>query len=265
MYIKEPFSEVSLGDGIMNKPYETFGSVENKFELNQPNSFFQLQKPKWTGLNSQGKQISAHKAFDDLKANLLRCCAQSNVKSILFNGICHGSGCSTTIFHFANSLTADSMCKVLLVELNLSLPFIHRENHHAGRPKISGFITDSKFLISQIEKIGPGNLHVISCGAKSLCGPAGLFDSSEIEHFIRSIYDEFDYIIFDAPPVQIYSEFRILCSKMDGVVLVIQSGNARRQVALRAKKEIEEAGGRILGIVINRRKYYIPNWIYNRL
>jgi len=49
------------------------------------------------------------------------------------------------------------------------------------------------------------------------------------------------------------------------VVLVIESGKTRRQVALRAKKELEEAGGMLLGVILNKRKYYIPNWIYKRL
>jgi Mrp family chromosome partitioning ATPase len=46
---------------------------------------------------------------------------------------------------------------------------------------------------------------------------------------------------------------------------VVGAGRTRRQVALKAKQALEEAGGRVLGIVINRRKYPIPEWIYKRL
>jgi protein-tyrosine kinase len=47
--------------------------------------------------------------------------------------------------------------------------------------------------------------------------------------------------------------------------MVVESGKIRKQVALRAKKELEDAGAKILGVVFNRRKYHIPDWIYKRL
>ena len=56
-----------------------------------------------------------------------------------------------------------------------------------------------------------------------------------------------------------------LFAKVDGVVLVLESGKTRQQVSLEAKKQLEEAGGTILGVVLNKRKYYIPDWIYRRL
>ena len=249
----------------MSKTYEAFMRAEKQYQKNLPESFHKFQKPVLAKSKIEGDQFSAHEPFDNLKANLISRYDTTKAKSIMFNGICHGSGCSTTALNFANSLTVDPKRKVLLVDFKLKLPLPHRVYHHAKAPDISGLIADGKHLMSQIEKIGSGNLYVISCGARSLAGPAGIFESSEFERFVRLIYDNFDYLIFDVPPVLLYSEFRILCSKMDGVVLILEAGNARRQVALRAKKEIEEAGGRILGVVINRRKYYIPQWIYKKL
>jgi Mrp family chromosome partitioning ATPase len=77
--------------------------------------------------------------------------------------------------------------------------------------------------------------------------------------------DKFDYVILDAPPVPAFPECLVLCAKVDGVVLVVESGKTRRQVALRARKQVEEVGGKVLGVVLNKRKYYIPEWIYRRL
>jgi Mrp family chromosome partitioning ATPase len=46
---------------------------------------------------------------------------------------------------------------------------------------------------------------------------------------------------------------------------VIEAGKTRKQVALRAKEDLEQAGGNLLGVVMNKRKYHIPDWIYKRL
>ena len=249
----------------MSKTHDAFLKAEKEYQKDSIQSFYKIQKPILAKSNVQGDQFMAPEPFDNLKANLISRYAGTSVKSIMFNGICHGSGCTTTALNFAHSMTVDPKRTVLLVDLKLKLPLPRRVYYHVKAPNISGFIADSKHLTSQIEKVGPGNLYAVSCGARSLSGPIGFFESSEFDRFISSIYDKFDYLILDAPPVLMYSEFRILCSKMDGVVLVLESGKARRQVALRAKKEILEAGGRILGVVINRRKYYIPEPIYKRL
>jgi protein-tyrosine kinase len=36
-------------------------------------------------------------------------------------------------------------------------------------------------------------------------------------------------------------------------------------VAQRAKESIERSGGRVVGIVFNKRQYHIPDFIYKRL
>ncbi len=106
-----------------------------------------------------------------------------------------------------------------------------------------------------------------------ICFPAGLkrsggegyFESQRFDGFLNKVRNSFDFVIFDCAPVPGFPDTQTLCSKVDGVILVITFDKTRRQVALRAKKELEDAGANILGVVINRRKYYIPDWIYRRL
>jgi MinD-like ATPase involved in chromosome partitioning or flagellar assembly len=74
-----------------------------------------------------------------------------------------------------------------------------------------------------------------------------------------------NYVIIDSAPVTRFQDSQSICSKVDGVIVVLSQGKTRRQVAIRIKKELEDAGARILGVVLNRRKYHIPDWIYRRL
>jgi Mrp family chromosome partitioning ATPase len=52
---------------------------------------------------------------------------------------------------------------------------------------------------------------------------------------------------------------------VDAVVLVIRHGGTRREVVRRAKETVERAGGKILGVVLNKRKFPIPEFLYRRL
>jgi Mrp family chromosome partitioning ATPase len=119
-------------------------------------------------------------------------------------------------------------------------------------------------MATLIKKVGPGDLNVLTCGGKYSV-PLSLFESGRFEQFLKTMDEMFDYVILDAPPMPRFPECRVLCTKVDGVILVIEAGNTRRQVALRAKSQLEEAGGRLLGVVLNRRKHYIPEWVYKRL
>jgi Mrp family chromosome partitioning ATPase len=47
--------------------------------------------------------------------------------------------------------------------------------------------------------------------------------------------------------------------------MVLAAGKTREHVAKRAKQEIEGTGGKILGVVLNRRRFRIPEWIYRWL
>jgi Mrp family chromosome partitioning ATPase len=59
-----------------------------------------------------------------------------------------------------------------------------------------------------------------------------------------------DIVIFDAPPVAAVTDATVLGAKVDGVLLVIQSGKTRREHAERAKEMLEKANVRIVGAAL---------------
>ena len=56
-----------------------------------------------------------------------------------------------------------------------------------------------------------------------------------------------------------------LATKMDGVMMVIEAENTRWEVARSAKDRIESEKVKLLGVVLKRRKMYIPDWAYKML
>ena len=202
--------------------------------------------------------------YQSLKTNLLGRYPDGTIKTILFAGTSHGDGTSTTAINFATTMARDCQLKVLLLDFNFRTPSLHEVFKIDYSLGLTDVLTNGREVLSNIERVGPGNLHVLPCG-DNRSTPAPLFESSRFDAFLKNAREQFEYVIMDAPPVPSFSESRIICAKVDGVVLVVGSGKTRRQVALRAKKEIEDAGGKVLGLVLNRRKHYIPEWIYKRL
>jgi hypothetical protein len=75
----------------------------------------------------------------------------------------------------------------------------------------------------------------------------------------------YDLILVDAPPATTSSQGLAVSRQVDGTVLVLAAEDTRWPVAGRVRQSIERSGGRVLGIVFNKRQYHIPGWIYRRL
>ncbi len=78
---------------------------------------------------------------------------------------------------------------------------------------------------------------------------AGLHPSDR--RVLDLLRDAADTILFDAPPVVAVTDAAILASRVDGVLLVVDAGATRRDLARRARAQLEKVNARLLGVVLN--------------
>jgi protein-tyrosine kinase len=207
-------------------------------------------------------QVSSDR-YQEVKTKLITSFPIGSVKTILFTGSAQGDGCTTTAASFANTLAQNCRLNVLLIDANLRSPRLHEVFNVQYNQGLADLLTLEEG-ISLFKKVGHGNLYLIPSG-KENSGPLTIFESRRFEKILKQMREKFDYVILDAPPVNSYAETKVMGKIVDGVILVIKSGNTRKQVAIRAKQELEDAGAKVLGVILNRRKHYIPKWLYNRL
>jgi protein-tyrosine kinase len=209
-------------------------------------------------------EVPAIQCFDALKANLWIRFPERSMKVLLFAGAAKGSGVSTAAGNFAASLAQDSGVKVLLIDANVRSP---KQLIFATANPIEGNAGVSlERLLGNAsgwqDPTGSTNLYVLGAKCSS---PLSAFRSEAFDEFLHKVRSFFDYVIIDAPLLASHPETLLLSQKADGVILVIESEKTRRQSALWAKKQIETAGGRLLGVVLNKRRHRIPNWLYKRI
>jgi Mrp family chromosome partitioning ATPase len=87
-------------------------------------------------------------------------------------------------------------------------------------------------------------------------------DGSECVQKLRST---FSHTLLDCPPISDSSEAPFLASEVDGVVLVVEADLTKRDQILRARHVIEMGGGKLVGMVLNKRRHLVPEWLYQRL
>ncbi|MES2817989.1 MAG: hypothetical protein V4812_03280 [Pseudomonadota bacterium] len=79
------------------------------------------------------------------------------------------------------------------------------------------------------------------------------------------LHAAFALVLWDMPPPSITPVSMIAAKCMDGIVLVAQANKTRRQVAQYVSQRLEESGGQLLGLVLNRTLNFIPEWLYRWL
>jgi capsular exopolysaccharide synthesis family protein len=248
----------------MGKTYEALDRAEKDFQKARAELGPDAENKFMPALLKRSRAKIASCRVVDLKTKLLTRYTAEAVKSILVTGTAHGSGTSTTAISLATALAKDSRRKVLLADANLRTPGLHDVFKIEYTDGVYDLLNKENGHSLNFRRIGPGDLFLLPSGVNRAM-ENGYFESPRFDELIRSTRKSFDYVILDSAPITGFPDSQTICARVDGVILVIEAGITRRQVALRAKKELEDAGGRLLGVVLNRRKYYIPKWIYKRL
>ncbi len=118
---------------------------------------------------------------------------------------------------------------------------------------ISDIMMGDMKLNKIMETPGIENIYILPSGHISM-NPAELLESKEVDGLIDELKNRFDIILFDSPPVLPITDAVLLASKVDGVILVYEAGRTARSVLLRTKMQLESAGAKILGVVLNHIK-----------
>jgi Mrp family chromosome partitioning ATPase len=82
---------------------------------------------------------------------------------------------------------------------------------------------------------------------------------------IEALRLTFPNILIDCRSLKVSSEAAMLASTVNGIVVVVEAGRTRRDEIQNAKRTIEMARGNFLGFILNKRRYPVPQWLYQRL
>src|SRR5262245_7090931 len=88
------------------------------------------------------------------------------------------------------------------------------------------------------------------------------------EAFVELLDDlkrEFRFIVVDLPTANELSDCFSICGLLDGVLLVIEAERVRSPIVAHARDHLFQAGARMMGIVFNKRRNHVPEWLYRRL
>lgn len=205
---------------------------------------------------------SSWRELENIQASLITAPELQDVRSIIVFSGGVGEGCTTAAILMALGLAKDS--RVLLMDLDVNRPQIHELLGMTRRPGLADAFEENRVLQSSIRNSEWPNLSILTFG-KEIDQPSRLIRSQRFDVMLKQLSKDFQYVIADSGSLLVGSDVPILASKFDAGVLVVNGGDTRWQVAQIVRDRFEAAKGKLAGVVLNRRKYYIPKWAYRFL
>src|SRR5207249_3789656 len=170
-------------------------------------------------------------------------------------------GCTWLCARAAHMLADHVDGLVCLVDANLRTPALHRY----FEIQTSSRIVNEEFLSAPVRQsvrhAGGPNLWLLSCNGERA-------DSQTFERLrsrVPELRKEFSYILIDAPPINSHADATLLGGVTDGLVMILEANDTRRDAAVRAKETLQAGGIPLLGAVLNKRTFPIPEKLYRKL
>lgn len=166
-----------------------------------------------------------------------------------------GEGTSTLARDLSNAVASTLGLRVLLVLV---------ESREGVEPGLEAVATGDAIATEVIAPARDGPFYRASLSVFG-AGTRFIFDSGGLERVFAELAELVDVVFVDAPPILAEVASMVLTRCVGGVVLVVEAERTRAPIVEQARRAIEANGGRLLGIVMNKRRYHIPRAIYRRL
>ena len=160
-----------------------------------------------------------------------------------------GEGKSTTSFNLA-WVCAQSGMKVLVIDGDIRRPSMHGAVDLENTLGLGEFLAGQASLDELIQATSVPNLEMLTAGS---LGPEDLggFSRARFASLLEICRVNYDVIVVDSPPVLGISDASVVSQEVDVTLLLIQHRRYPRNVSQRAKRVIEEVGGKLFGVILN--------------
>jgi capsular exopolysaccharide synthesis family protein len=175
------------------------------------------------------------------------------IRSIVISSAMSGDGKSTVAFHLAEIACAMGQ-RVLLVDANLRQPVIHKLSDLSNFWGLSNLISTNLPMTEAIRSAPFMNQLSILTAGPLPPDPAKLLSSEKMKRLMEDFHNNFDLVIYDAPPLLGLADASLLTPHTNGILLVVRMDKTDSSVLKRALDSLKMSRINVLGIVGNAHK-----------
>lgn len=179
------------------------------------------------------------------------------IRTLLFSSSERGEGKTTSASMFSMVAALHQGLRVCLVDADLHRPRIHELFDTPKEPGLAEILAEDQSIETVLKPTQYENLKIIPAGGRRPF-PSELLLPDRLATTFSRLKLLFDLIVVDAPPLLPVSDPAVLSREVDGVAMVVRAGRTQRDVALRAKRILDDVGANLLGVIVNNADDVLP-------
>ena len=189
--------------------------------------------------------LEIQNAVKTMLANIRFASVDNPMQSIVLTSAVPNEGKTTTTIELAKAI-ASAGNSVLLVEADMrrrsaaSVLGVHAA--HGAYAVMSHALSLREAVVST----GTPNFYFLDT-EPNIPNPADLLSSRAYAKLLDDACNAYDYVLFDTPPVGAFVDAAILSRLVDGVILVVKIGGAKRDEILTAYDQLQKAEANVIG------------------
>ncbi|MGD1854738.1 MAG: GumC family protein [Leptolyngbyaceae cyanobacterium] len=173
----------------------------------------------------------------------------SPAKIITITSSVHGEGKSEITANLAAAI-AHSRRRVLLIDADLRKPIQHELWQVDNKAGLSHLLSEKSSLEDSIHQLSP-YLSIMTAGL-AVAEPSLFFESAQMKEMLKTLKEEYDYILFDSAPILPEPDVLMLGQVSEGIVFVGQPKYVRKADVAAASQLMDKAKLSVIGMIVNR-------------
>ncbi len=185
--------------------------------------------------------------------------------AVCFTSSVEGEGTTTVAAQFAVSVAqSGSGDRILLIDGNQDNPNLHELLGTSLSPGLTEVCNHGVPFAQAVQTTELEPLDVLTVGKHETKG-ASFLNTLAFQELVKQCRNEYDIVIIDCPPLSSGHGTTQLPGEQAMTALVIEASQTKREVIEGALHELELMGANIVGVVLNRRQFFVPSFVYRRL
>lgn len=207
-----------------------------------------------------GTKTSLRDSVKTLRANIQFASLDKEIKTVALTSVIPSEG-KTTLSCFLGISVAETGKKTVIVECDYRHPMVAK-NFGVDGERTQPDPNSDKKIDAALKKTSVENLWVLDMKCK-VTNPVELICSEAYSIMVEKLKQDFDFVIFDTPPLGAFIDAAHISTLADGTVLVIRQGQVERRAAKDVLEQLKKANANVLGAVINNVKVKKVGYYYN--
>ena len=186
-------------------------------------------------------------AYRSLAANLQFAYADRQLQTIGITSAAEGEGKSTTVANLAVAL-AQSGRRVIVIDADLRRPGQHTLFGINRDQGLSDMLRGEEAQLP-LQDTSAAGVRVLASGPVP-ANPLEALASRRFDQALALARAQADFVLVDTPPAGALADVAVIAPRLEGVLLVVSAGHTKRDLARRAREQLERVNANLLGVVL---------------